>query len=192
MVLFASGMAAGAALLLTELGPGDAVAIDTSCYLDVRRLATTHLERHGVEVRLAPAAELAAAVDGAALLWLESPSNPKLEVCDIAALAGAARAAGALCVVDNTTAGPLLQRPLDLGAGAVLTSATKQMAGHADLVLGLRGHPRARAGAARCATGAATPGRSPGRSRPGSPTARCRRWRCGSSAAARTPARWPG
>ena len=135
-VLFASGMAASAALLLTELGPGDAVAIDTSCYLNVRRLATTHLERNGVEVRLAPAAELAAAVDGAALLWLESPSNPKLEVCDIAALAGAARAAGALCVVDNTTAGPLLQRPLDLGAGAALTSATKQMAGHADLVLG--------------------------------------------------------
>ena len=70
------------------------------------------------------------------LLWLETPSNPKLEVYDIAELAGTAHAGGALTVVDNTTAGPLLQRPLDLGADVTLTSATKQMAGHADLMLG--------------------------------------------------------
>ena len=67
---------------------------------------------------------------------MESPSNPKLEVYDLAALAESARAAGALSVVDNTTAGPLYQRPLDLGADYVMTSATKHLSGHADLMLG--------------------------------------------------------
>ncbi|HLM09081.1 MAG TPA: cystathionine gamma-lyase [Thermoleophilaceae bacterium] len=135
-VLFASGMAAAAALLLTETRPGDAIAVDEGCYLNIRRLARTYLEPRGVEVRLAAPPELADAVAGAAVLWLESPSNPKLHVSDIAALAAAARAAGAFTVVDNTTAGPLLQRPLDLGADVTLTSATKQMSGHADLLLG--------------------------------------------------------
>ena len=136
VVLFASGMAAAAALLLTGLRPGSAVAIDQDCYLNVRRLARTHLEPRGVEVRLAPHAELSSALQGAALLWLESPSNPKLEVYDIAALAEEARAAGALTVVDNTTAGPLHQKALDLGADFALTSATKHLSGHADLMLG--------------------------------------------------------
>jgi cystathionine gamma-lyase len=136
VVLFASGMAAAAALLLTGLRPGSAVAIDQHCYLNVRRLARTHLEPRGVEVRLAPPAELPSALQGAELLWLESPSNPKLEVYDIAALAEGARAAGALTVVDNTTAGPLHQKVLDLGADFALTSATKHLSGHADLMLG--------------------------------------------------------
>ena len=135
-VLFSSGMAAAAALLLTQTRPGDAIAVDESCYLGIRRLATTHLGSRGIDVRLAPPERLAQAADGAVMLWLETPSNPKLEVYDISALAGAARAAGALTVVDNTTAGPLLQRPLDLGADVTLTSATKQMSGHADLLLG--------------------------------------------------------
>jgi cystathionine gamma-lyase len=136
VVLFASGMAAAAALLLTSLRPGSVVAIDRDCYLNVRRLAQSHLEPRGVEVRLAPHVELGRAVDGADLLWLESPSNPKLDVYDVSLLAEAARAAGALTVVDNTTAGPLYQKPLDLGADFVLTSATKHLSGHSDLVLG--------------------------------------------------------
>jgi cystathionine gamma-lyase len=131
-VLFSSGMAAAAALLLTHLAPGSVLAVDEGCYLNVRRLARTHLEPRGVELRLAPPAELAEAARGADMLWLESPSNPTLEVYDIAALT----ALEAVAVVDNTTAGPLLQRPLDLGADYSLTSATKQMSGHADLVLG--------------------------------------------------------
>jgi cystathionine gamma-lyase len=135
-VLFASGMAAAAALLMTQTGPGDAIAMDDSCYLGVRRLAQTYLETRGVDVRLAPPAGLADAARGAVLVWLETPSNPKLEVYDIAELAGVARQEGALTVVDNTTAGPLLQRPLDLGADVTLTSATKQVSGHADLMLG--------------------------------------------------------
>ncbi len=135
-VLFSSGMAAAVALMLTELRPGSVLAIDSSCYLGVRRFAETTLAAIGVEVRQAVPAGLAAAAEGAAVLWLETPSNPKLEVYDIAALAAVADAQGALTVVDNTTAGALLQQPLDLGAGAVLTSATKQMAGHSDLLLG--------------------------------------------------------
>jgi cystathionine gamma-lyase len=131
-VLFSSGMAAAAALLLTNLQPGATLAMDSGCYHGVRRLAETHLEPRGVELRLAPPAELAGAARGADLLWLESPSNPALEVYDLAALAGL----GVTTVVDNTTAGPLLQRPLDLGATYSLTSATKQMSGHADLMLG--------------------------------------------------------
>jgi cystathionine gamma-lyase len=136
VVLFASGMAAAAALLLTTLQPGSAVAMDEDCYLGVRRLARTHLEPRGVEVRMAPPAELLDALLGAELLWLETPSNPKLHVYDVAALAEAARAAGALCVVDNTTAGPLNQKVLDLGADFALTSATKHLSGHADVMLG--------------------------------------------------------
>ena len=136
VVLFASGMAAAAALLLTSLRPGSVVAIDRDCYLNVRRLARTHLEPRGVEVRLAHHSELLDTLQGAAVVWLESPSNPKLEVYDIAALAEAARGAGALTVVDNTTAGPLSQKVLDLGADFSLTSATKHLSGHADLMLG--------------------------------------------------------
>ena len=136
VVLFASGMAAAAALLLTSLAPGSTVAIDQDCYLNVRRLARTHLEPRGVEVRLVPGPELETAVEGAALVWAESPSNPKLEVYDLASLAERARAAQALTVVDNTTAGPLYQKVLDLGADFGLTSATKHLSGHADVMLG--------------------------------------------------------
>jgi len=136
VVVFASGMAAATALLLTKLGPGSALAIDHHCYMGVRLLAEKHLVPHGVEVRLAPPAELENALQGAQMLWLESPSNPTLEVYDLAALAESARAAGAVCVVDNTTAGPLYQKALDLGADFALTSATKHLSGHSDLMLG--------------------------------------------------------
>jgi cystathionine gamma-lyase len=136
VVLFASGMAAATALLLTNLGSGSAVAMDHRCYMGVRRFAEKHLEPHGVEVRLSPPAELENALQGAQMLWLESPSNPTLEVYDLAALADAARAAGAICVVDNTTAGPLYQKALELGADFALTSATKHLSGHSDVMLG--------------------------------------------------------
>jgi cystathionine gamma-lyase len=131
-VLFSSGMAAAAALLLTSLKPGSIVAMDAGCYHGVRRLSEVHLEPRGVELRLAPPAELAEAASGADLLWLESPSNPELEVYDLAGLTGL----GVTTVVDNTTAGALLQQPLELGADYALTSATKHMSGHADLMLG--------------------------------------------------------
>ena len=131
-VLFSSGMAAAAALLLTNLKPGSVLAMDAGCYHGVRALTEKHLEPRGVEVRLAAPSGLAEAAGGADLLWLESPSNPELEVYDLEALG----ALGVTAVVDNTTAGPLLQRPLDLGATYTLTSATKHLSGHADLMLG--------------------------------------------------------
>ncbi len=136
VVLFASGMAAATALLLTSVTPGTAIAMDHGCYRGVRLLSEAHLEPRGVELRLAPPAELESALQGAQLLWLESPSNPKLEVYDLAALAESARAAGAISVADNTTAGPLHQKALDLGVDYVLTSATKHLSGHADVMLG--------------------------------------------------------
>ena len=80
--------------------------------------------------------ELVEAADGAALVWLETPTNPTLEVVDIAAVAAAAHASGALVVVDSTFATPLGQKPLDLGADIVVHSATKYLAGHSDVLLG--------------------------------------------------------
>ena len=131
-VVFSSGMAAAAAVLMTQVKPGSAIAMDSGCYHGVRALAETYVVPNGVELRLVPPAELAGASEGADLLWLETPSNPELEVYDIAALA----TRDITTVVDNTTAGPLLQQPLELCADLVLTSATKQMSGHADLLLG--------------------------------------------------------
>ena len=77
-----------------------------------------------------------AACEDAALVWLESPTNPALEIADISAISAAARAAGAYVVVDNTFATPLLQQPLTLGADLVVHSVTKYLAGHSDLLMG--------------------------------------------------------
>jgi cystathionine gamma-lyase len=145
-VLFASGMAAASAVLLTELRPGDTAVIPSDCYMHVRGLAGSHLAERGIDVRFVPTAELGpeALPERLKLLWLETPSNPGLEVCDIAALAAAGRERGAITAVDNTTATPLGQRPLELGADLSVTSATKHLSGHADLLLGYvaAGDPR--------------------------------------------------
>jgi cystathionine gamma-lyase len=137
-VLFASGMAAAAAVLLTELRPGDRAVVPADCYMHVRNLARGHLAERGVEVDLVPTRELSAASlpERLELLWLETPSNPGLEVCDISALTAAAHERGALVAVDNTTATPLAQRPLALGADVSVLSATKHLSGHGDLLLG--------------------------------------------------------
>ena len=131
-------MAAISAVLLTTLGPGDVLVAPADGYYTVRTLAREHLESRGVGVRLVATDQEAvlAALPGATLLWLESPSNPLLDVVDIAALAAAAREAGALVAVDNTLATPLRQRPLELGADFSVASAAKQLTGHSDLLLG--------------------------------------------------------
>ncbi|MEA2285468.1 MAG: cystathionine gamma-lyase, partial [Solirubrobacteraceae bacterium] len=92
----------------------------------------------GVEVRLVPTDHDAVlgAIPGATVIWIETPSNPGLDVLGVAALAGAAHDAGAELVVDNTLAGPLRQRALELGADVSVTSASKHLTGHSDLVLG--------------------------------------------------------
>ena len=138
VVLFASGMAAAAAVLLTSLRPGDAAVVPADCYMHVRNLARGHLAERGVAVELVRTAELdpGALPERLALLWLETPSNPGLEVCDIEALSAAAHERGATVAVDNTTATPLGQRPLELGADLSVVSATKHLTGHGDLVLG--------------------------------------------------------
>ncbi len=138
-VVFGSGMAAATAVLQSLLRPGDTLAIASDGYYTVRRFVDRHLEPAGVRVARAPTAGpalAAAAAEGAALLWLESPSNPGLDVCDIAALAEIAHRGGGLVAVDNTLATPLGQRPLELGADLSVTSDSKGLTGHSDLVLG--------------------------------------------------------
>jgi cystathionine gamma-lyase len=137
-VAFASGMAATAAVFGAMLKPGDELVLPADSYYTTRMLASNWLKTVGVGVRLAPTRGNGqiAALDGARLVWLETPTNPQLDVCDIRALADAARDRGVLVVVDNTTATPYLQRPLALGADLVVSSDTKAMTGHADLMLG--------------------------------------------------------
>lgn len=89
------------------------------------------------EVDVSDADAVARAADKAALLWLETPTNPAMEICDLAAAAAAGRVAGALVAADNTFATPIVQRPLELGCDLVVHSASKYIGGHSDLLLGL-------------------------------------------------------
>ncbi|MER6559377.1 cystathionine gamma-lyase [Streptomyces sp. NPDC001027] len=136
-LVFASGMAAISSVLFSQLRAGDAVVLPDDGY-QALPLARAQLEAFGIEVRTAPTvgdAQLAL-LDGAKLLWIESPSNPGLDVCDIRRLVEAAHARGALVAVDNTLATPLGQRPLALGADFSVASGTKQLTGHGDVLLG--------------------------------------------------------
>ncbi|WP_328725734.1 cystathionine gamma-lyase [Streptomyces sp. NBC_00259] len=136
-VVFASGMAAVSAVLLSQVRAGDVVVLPDDGY-QALPLVRQQLEEYGVAVRTAPTggdAQLAV-LDGAKLLWIETPSNPGLDVCDVRRLADAAHAGGALVAVDNTLATPLGQRPLDLGADFAVASGTKGLTGHGDLLLG--------------------------------------------------------
>ncbi len=136
-VAFGSGMGAVAAVLLSQVRSGQTVLLPSDCYQTTRALRD-RLESYGVEVRLAPTAGdgQLAALDGVRLVWVETPSNPGLDVCDIRRLADAAHAAGALVAVDNTLATPLGQRPLELGADFSVSSGTKALSGHGDLLIG--------------------------------------------------------
>ena len=137
-VAFASGIAAVAAVLGSVLHAGDVLVMPSDGYYAARTLAADYFAGLGVQVRTAPTAGNAQAqcLDGAKLLWLESPSNPGLDVCDIGALAREAHARHALVAVDNTTPTVLGQRPLALGADFSVASDTKALSGHSDLLLG--------------------------------------------------------
>jgi cystathionine gamma-lyase len=137
-IAFASGMAAVEAVLGTTLKPGDTIVLPADCYYTIRMLAASWLATIGVHVRLVPTRDnaQAEALEGARVLWLETPTNPQLDICDIRQLSELAARAGAVTVVDNTTATPYLQRPLDLGATYVVASDTKSITGHSDLILG--------------------------------------------------------
>ncbi|MCA9533155.1 MAG: PLP-dependent transferase [Myxococcales bacterium] len=137
---FASGMAAIAALLQT-LRPGQRVVATADLYGGTYRLLERVVRPLGVDVVFVDVdqrdAVEAALAQETALLWLESPTNPLLKVVDIAALAALARARGTRVVVDNTFATPMLQRPLALGADAVVHSTTKFINGHSDVLGGV-------------------------------------------------------
>ncbi|RKT05740.1 cystathionine gamma-lyase [Streptomyces sp. 3211.6] len=136
-VVFASGMAAVSAVLLSQARAGDTVVLPDDGY-QALPLVREQLEAYGVRVRTAPTggdAQLTA-LDGARLLWIETPSNPGLDVCDVRRLVDAAHGAGTLVAVDNTLATPLGQRPLELGADFSVASGTKGLTGHGDLLLG--------------------------------------------------------
>ena len=136
-LVFASGMAAISSVLFSQLRAGDTVVMPNDGY-QVLPLVRAQLEAYGIEVRTAPTGGDAQLdlLDGAKLLWIETPSNPGLDVCDIRRLVEAAHARGALVAVDNTLATPLGQRPLELGADFAVASGTKQLTGHGDLLLG--------------------------------------------------------
>ncbi|MFI2760948.1 cystathionine gamma-lyase [Streptomyces echinatus] len=136
-LVFASGMAAISSVLFSQLRAGDAVVLPSDGY-QVLPMVGAQLEAYGIEVRTAPTrgdAQLEL-LDGARLLWIETPSNPGLDVCDIRRLTEAAHTRGALVAVDNTLATPLGQRPLELGADFSVASGTKQLTGHGDVLLG--------------------------------------------------------
>lgn len=137
-VVYASGIAGVAAVFGVTLKTGDVVVLPSDSYYTTRVLGSKWLQSIGVQVRLAPTRNngQAAVLDNARLLWLETPSNPQLDVCDIYELAGIAKAKGVLVAVDNSTATAYLQQPLKLGADYVVGSDTKSLTGHSDLVLG--------------------------------------------------------
>ena len=137
-IVFASGMAAISAILGVTLKPDDILVMPSDAYWAARKLADGFFKERGIKVRFSPTAGNAQRehLEGAKLLWLESPSNPGLDVCDISLLAGAAREEGVLVVVDNTTPTCLGQQPLKLGADFSLSSDTKATTGHSDIILG--------------------------------------------------------
>ncbi len=137
-LVFASGMAAVSAAL--SLVPhGGAVVVPHHAYSGTTALLEQLAATGAAQVRRVDPTDQAAvqaALVGAAMLWLESPTNPMLEVSDVRALSAMAREAGSVAVCDNTFATPLVQRPLEDGVDIVLHSVTKYLSGHSDVILG--------------------------------------------------------
>ncbi|MBM6404797.1 aminotransferase class I/II-fold pyridoxal phosphate-dependent enzyme [Phycicoccus sp. CSK15P-2] len=137
-LVLASGMAAVAAVF-SLLPHGGTVVVPDAAYNGVMATVSALEADTAATVRRVDVTDtgaVVAALEGADLLWLESPTNPLLEVADLEALTAAARERGVLTAVDNTFSTPLLQRPLELGADVVVHSATKYLSGHSDLLLG--------------------------------------------------------
>ncbi|MBD8044701.1 PLP-dependent transferase [Arthrobacter sp. Sa2BUA2] len=137
-LVYSSGLAAVIAAL-SLIPTGGTLVMPRHSYQGSLLLAAGDAQNGRISVRtvdIANTAEVIEALDGAAMLWLESPTNPMLEVADIEALSAAAHAAGAIVVADNTFSTPLVTRPLDLGADVVVHSVTKYLSGHSDVVLG--------------------------------------------------------
>ncbi len=137
---FSSGMAATDCTLRSVLRPGDHLVIPNDAYGGTFRLIDKVFRQWGIEYSVAPVSDpdavRKALRPNTRLVWTETPTNPLLNVGDIAALADIAHGAGAKLVVDNTFASPYLQQPLSLGADIVLHSTTKYLGGHSDVVGG--------------------------------------------------------
>jgi cystathionine beta-lyase/cystathionine gamma-synthase len=136
---FSSGMAATSTVLQT-LAPGDHVVLSLDVYGGTHRViarvfAEWGLDYTAVDMTAVDAVKQAMR-DRTRMVWVETPTNPLLGIVDIAAVSELAHSAGALCVVDNTFATPYLQRPIELGADAVVHSTTKYLGGHSDVVGG--------------------------------------------------------
>jgi cystathionine gamma-lyase len=137
VVTFPSGMAAITAALLACLKAGARLMIPSDGYYVTRLLGRDLLAVYGVEVVEVPTLQMATAdFTGFDVIYIETPSNPALDVVDIAAITARAHAAGAKVIADNTTMTPLLQQPLDLGADLVVAADTKAPAGHSDALFG--------------------------------------------------------
>ena len=140
-VAFGSGMGAITSTLWTLLRPGDLILADRTLYGCTFAFLHHGIGQFGVRVRQVDMTDPVALADGLRerprLVYLESPANPNMRLIDIAAVAAAAHAAGALVAVDNTYATPYLQQPLGLGADVVLHSATKYLSGHGDATAGV-------------------------------------------------------
>ena len=138
-LVFASGMAA-ISTLLECLPNGARLLIPDDCYVGLRMYCLEYLPERGIEVEALEMSDTEAVREACArpvaMVWIETPSNPRMKISDIAALVEIAHAAGALAVVDNTFATPLLQRPLALGADIVMHSTTKYFGGHSDVLGG--------------------------------------------------------
>jgi cystathionine beta-lyase/cystathionine gamma-synthase len=136
---FGSGVAATDAVIKL-LSPGDEVIAASDMYGGTYRLFTKVFERFGIKfiyVDTTDAQNVAAAItDKTKLIWLETPTNPLMNITDIAAVSAISKKAGAILCVDNTFASPYLQNPLDLGADIVMHSSTKYLGGHSDVIQG--------------------------------------------------------
>ncbi|WP_299664416.1 cystathionine gamma-lyase [uncultured Ruegeria sp.] len=134
---FPSGMAAISAALFATVQAGSRLLVPSDGYYVTRLLADRFLSRLGVVVEERPTtAFTAGGFDGFDVVFVESPSNPGLDMIDLSAVAAQVRAAGGITIADNTTMTPLGQRPLDLGITVIVSSDTKAMGGHSDMLMG--------------------------------------------------------
>ena len=137
--LYPSGVAAIAGCMFAVLKPGDRLLMADNAYDPSRSMATGLLARMGVETQFFDPRDcdgFAAMVPGAKAVWLEAPGSLTFEMCDVPALAAAARAAGAVTMIDNTWASPLGFAALDHGCDIVMMSLSKHVGGHSDLMMG--------------------------------------------------------
>jgi cystathionine gamma-lyase len=135
-LVFGSGMAAISAALRVLATPGSVLVVPADGYYQVRRYAAEYLEPVGVTVIQADSSQICDAATGADVVLAETPTNPGLDVVDLHRLTTICHGRRTRLIVDNTTATPLVQQPLSLGADLVVASATKTLSGHSDLLAG--------------------------------------------------------